>query len=138
MEDWLKRLRAAWDGRAHRGEFWLCLLGYWILLTALVLLVGLTWADLLTLGLWLFIAGRRLHDFNASAWWAVAPAVISFTVSFAKGFLLKLNGSYPVLMDVAPGTVVVVVMLVIGIVPGTKGANRFGEPNGRLGRKTGG
>jgi uncharacterized membrane protein YhaH (DUF805 family) len=43
-------------------------------------------ADVLSLLPWLWIASKRLHDFNARWWWALIPLAVGFASGFVKGF----------------------------------------------------
>lgn len=68
---------------------------------------------------WICVSSRRLHDFNQSAWWLL----LAFALPFA-------------ILLVAPISVAqlssLIVLVVLGVIPGTPGGNRFGaDPNAR-------
>jgi uncharacterized membrane protein YhaH (DUF805 family) len=35
---------------------------------------------------WIWMASRRLHDFNARWWWALTPVLIDFVAGFVRGY----------------------------------------------------
>lgn|GEM_PF-5092628 len=85
-------------------------------------------AGLITFLIWLMIAGRRLHDFNASALWGLTGSGSAFLLGFANGFLT--GAGLEVLsnagLDTVLGIVTVAIVVAIGILPGTPASNRFG------------
>ena len=106
-------------GRASRSEYWLFILFQFIitvLLTLLAVIVAVAFSDaslenlagLIIIASWviafvcliiptLSVAIRRLHDINLSGWWYLLSLIIPFF------------------------------MLVVAIIPGTKGKNDYGK-----------
>ncbi|ARO27143.1 DUF805 domain-containing protein [Rhizobium sp. S9] len=119
---------ATFSGRASRSEYWWFALFYFLVLFAIGLacLVTASFSDLRDgvpppVALLLFIGGliwlamflpqvavqvRRFHDRNISGWWYLALFVCGFVpyVGFIAG----------------------IAVLVISVLPGTEGPNRFG------------
>ena len=116
------------SGRSRRAEYW----PSWIALIVLnAVMTAITHNPTLTsfisLPFWIVIASRRLHDFGGSAWWSLVP--------FGCGFAIGVSGSAgyappPSTALVINAVVTLGTALVIGIIPGSKGANRFGPPPG--------
>ncbi|HEV7252009.1 MAG TPA: DUF805 domain-containing protein [Mesorhizobium sp.] len=104
------RANGAPVGRASRSEFWQFNVVLFALISAIVFLLGAgpgasVWPNLLLaivvlvhIGPWFNVMGRRLHDINWSAWWALL-AFVPYV------FLL---------------------LFVSACFPGTRGPNRFG------------
>ncbi len=108
-------------GRAGRREYWLYV-GLLVLLSLVLShsppIVHLGFAAAL-----LFVQIRRLHDYGRSAWWAVAATLAPLILVAA---LFYLAGE-----DIATlvGTAIELILLVlIGALPGDAGHNRFGPP----------
>ena len=108
-------------GRAGRREYWLYV-GLLILLSLVLShsppIMRLGFAAAL-----LFVQIRRLHDYGRSAWWAVAATLMPLIL---VALLFYLAGE-----DIAMlvGTAIELILLVlIGALPGDAGDNRFGPP----------
>ena len=114
-------------GRSNRREFWLSV----VLLLAgnfgLSLVLGPVLTSAVSLPVWIVIGSRRLHDFGQTGWWSLIPFVLGFAVGFARGAGLEVTAGAEMLFNFA---VMIVTTLVIGLVPGTKGSNRFGAESG--------
>jgi uncharacterized membrane protein YhaH (DUF805 family) len=89
---------------------------FWLLF-AVIGLVGL-WS-------WICIGSRRLHDFNQSGWWMLLVIALPVGIYFAApGPVAKLSS--------------LVFTAILGLVPGTVGANTFGaDPNARAASTSG-
>jgi uncharacterized membrane protein YhaH (DUF805 family) len=127
-------------GRVSRQEFWL---GYFGLVVVALLLVHalphadgaiyflpgdtpdneawrselLGWPEFISLVLtWPFIAiyAKRLHDLGLSAWWLLLIPVVTFVAGMCELSRLHIV-AYCVLL------------LLLGLLPGSTGPNRFGE-----------
>jgi uncharacterized membrane protein YhaH (DUF805 family) len=121
--------------RAGRKEFWV---GFLLVVMANAVLgyalgmVGIpsVWSGLLTLPVWLYYAGRRLHDLGLTAWLGLIP----FGAGVLTGVLTALLPLEPQTEAMAANVVSMVIALVIllwlGCVKGQDGANRFGLPPG--------
>jgi uncharacterized membrane protein YhaH (DUF805 family) len=86
---------------------------FWLLF-AVIAIVGL-WS-------WICIGARRLHDLNQSGWWMLVAIALPIAIYF-----------------VAPAPVAKLSSLafttLLGVIPGTVGANTFGaDPNARAER----
>jgi len=124
----LKEKYATFSGRASRSEFWwfqvfIYLVSFvWSFVVGFgsvgrepgqdfppwVIVIGIV-STLITLGMFLpaiSVAVRRFHDRNISGWWFLGLSVVTFV---------------PIVGLLAP-----IAMLVIFILPGTKGPNKFG------------
>jgi uncharacterized membrane protein YhaH (DUF805 family) len=71
------------------------------------------------------VHAKRLHDIGMSAWWIIAAwgilVLIAYFVSRSAGQLFSL-----------------ITWMVVGVIPGAQGANRFGpEPTRLAGQKLG-
>ncbi|RYF94388.1 MAG: DUF805 domain-containing protein [Caulobacteraceae bacterium] len=122
-------------GRAGRKEFWIGFLIITIANVVLAFALGLVGvptvlSGMLTLPVWLYYAGRRLHDLGLAGWFGLIPfgggVLIGVFAAAApmdaqvKGFML---GVLPLVLTVA-------VVLWLGCARGQDGANRFGLPPG--------
>jgi signal peptidase I len=66
--------------------------------------------------IWVALVSRRLHDLDLSAWWVVAVLALPVILKF---FLPERAAELPAVAE----------MVIFGVLPGTKGQNRFGpEP----------
>ncbi|MNE58735.1 Inner membrane protein YhaH [compost metagenome] len=113
-------------GRTNRRLYWLLIAGIVALFVATAPLLSV-YAGFVTLPLWLLVAGRRLHDFGRTAWWALIP----FGAGFARGLLGDVLPISEAESTMALGLLSIAVALVIGIWPGDAEANRFGARPGR-------
>ncbi len=127
------RRYAEFSGRSRRKEYWMFVLGYSLLLLGVTLIFGLTggfsgftdnagttapngammvfFAVVGLIGLAILVPTlavqvRRLHDRDMSGWW-----LLGFYVASAIPFV---------------GFIASIALLVITILPGTAGPNRFG------------
>jgi uncharacterized membrane protein YhaH (DUF805 family) len=149
-------------GRANRADFWLVSVGLtflqliFSLLTRLI--IGMLAGDTLApehktiatlafglvlnlLFLWPItaVAVRRSHDRNMSGWWYGAFALFGVglvAVSFALDLLAIPQGEGETMIFEAAGLAQVagwlVFLVILGFLPGTRGANRIGPaPNSR-------
>jgi len=82
----------------------------------------------------LFLGGPRFRDFGMTGWLACIPFVVGFVAGFASGARLI---SAADLATVRPliGLGAFVFMILLALIPGAKGENRFGR---RQGEKPGG
>lgn len=125
----LRKKYATFSGRASRSEYWWFQLFYWLALFTFLLVAGLISAafsdgggDLspahiviaIPVGIFFLamivpliaLQVRRFHDRNISGWWYLVLAVLSF-IPYV-------------------GAVIGIVILVISVLRGTDGPNRFG------------
>lgn len=123
-------------------------LAYWRLQLVFVLLLALFWsgglllADLTKVGAWgaialvgcapvywlsLALAFRRLHDRGRSAWWIVlfqfAPVLLMTAIESQPG---QDGNPFAALMAVAAAALLLWGFVEIGLLRGTRGANRYG------------
>jgi uncharacterized membrane protein YhaH (DUF805 family) len=71
------------------------------------------------LWIWICVGARRLHDIGVSGWWMILVLLAPLTVSFA---LPEHLAQLPALLA----------MIVLGVLPGVAGDNRFGrDPRAR-------
>jgi uncharacterized membrane protein YhaH (DUF805 family) len=118
-------------GRSRRRQYWLSWVGLAVLLAAATGLLRGSWAaPALVLPLWIWVSLRRLHDFDAPSWLAwLVPSVDLVVVT-----INTLSGAGTSVAGVVAGLVVLaatpIYVLVIGLIPGTKGPNRFGPAHG--------
>ena len=142
--DW-KRALFSFDGRLGRREYWISIL---ILVSVLGLpmfviypmvgdsttVAGLQAKSNLMVGLWfvmlfpvLALTIKRLHDFNASGWWAVPLAFLGLigraTTPYAQFGDADIHLAANVL-----GYLSTLATIALGMPRGTAGANRFGPP----------
>lgn len=132
-------------GRSRRTE----LICYWIaaaLLEAVIRFIGsvvLPWKASLVVGLILQIMlaipifalfARRLHDQDRSAWWAlILPVMLGLNVLQSLRFIALDSEKLPSIPE--PGLAfvlwigppLVLAVLILSFLPGTKGENRFGQ-----------
>jgi uncharacterized membrane protein YhaH (DUF805 family) len=141
-------------GRASRAQYWLVVISNFVLMVAGIVLVAhavapasaeagliamVIWAGVLIVSS-LAISAKRLRDFDFSAWWLVAMAAAFAAIGLVEGFLSIGGHAAPARLTTAVGNVLtLIVMLVLGSIPGTRGPNRFGpEPaalmHGSVGR----
>ena len=85
-------------------------------------------------GLVLALLGpARIHDFGLSAWYLLVPVVAAIAVALAIGPVATPGLAFLALAD----AVLILGIVLVGIVPGRRGANRYGLPQGHvpLGRR---
>lgn len=110
-------------GRSTRKEFWLSFLGLLAGNMVLGLVLGPVLISAVSLPVWIVIASRRLHDFGQTGWWSLIPFAAGFMIGFGQGVGLSVTAPTEMLLN---AVVMIVTALVIGLVPGAKGPNRFG------------
>ena len=151
------RRYAEFSGRSRRKEYWMLFLGLILFyIIAAILMVGAIGGAALSgesgagaalpallgggiIGILLLVAAlalfipslavgvRRLHDIDKSGWWLMlgyGPQLLSTILAVSGEFMVSgiLN---------LVGVVGFVVILVMAVLPGTKGENRFGpDPKG--------
>jgi uncharacterized membrane protein YhaH (DUF805 family) len=120
--------RSGWpmNGRSGRKEFWLSVGVLMALNVALSLVLDPVLTSLISLPVWIFIATRRLHDFERSGWWSLIPFGVGFVMGFASGFGVPIPPAVVQLVNLA---VMLAMVVIVGSIPGTPGANLFGEPS---------
>ncbi|PIJ49930.1 hypothetical protein BL250_11380 [Erwinia sp. OLTSP20] len=123
----------SWRGRLGRRDFWLWLVVWALLMMLLFNLAGngrierRTAALLVLLLLWPMAAVmvKRLHDRNKGGQWALLFIVVWVLLN-ADLSLLPLQ--WQVFLGFFIPTLIILTMLVeLGALPGTSGANRFGK-----------
>jgi uncharacterized membrane protein YhaH (DUF805 family) len=126
-----------WMGRSSRLEFWLSSI---VLLSVHILreifLHDAIFPQLLLFPIWLYIAARRLHDFNASAMWGWSMFLLGFSLGILERTGLQIV-HHPVTEQVSRIVLFIAtisLVVIIGSVPGTKGQNRFGPAKPRRSR----
>ena len=141
----LKTILFSFNGRIGRITYWLAILALIagvLVLTfapfelgneeAAILIVAVTSQFIWLASLWptLAVGSKRLHDRNKSGWWLLVFWVLPFLLFFG-GFGAAFTSRSG---DVSIGSIMMVASLPfalwgiveLGILPGTKGANRFG------------
>ena len=152
----------SFSGRANRMDFWLVSIGLTFLQLIVTLLAGLMIGMLalswlppeqksvaaavfgLIVQLLFFwpitaVAVRRSHDRDMSGWWYGAYALFDLGVMIAIIALAMLGvpeeENETLIFDVlsvAHGAASLILLVILGFLPGSKGANRFGlAPNSR-------
>ncbi|MEO7410960.1 MAG: DUF805 domain-containing protein [Sphingomicrobium sp.] len=137
----LKRY-AQFSGRSGRAEFW------WFTLVTTAAGLFLDFIDramgseygllgvIFTLGLFipsLSVSVRRLHDIGISGWWmlaVIAPAMFFGMMSSFAALETEFNGgsaASPSLLWISLLVIACLAMVVVLVLPGTKGQNKYGE-----------
>jgi uncharacterized membrane protein YhaH (DUF805 family) len=133
-------------GRAGRKEYWVSI-GLLLLVGVGLALLHVSGASGVTTFLWFIVWGRRLHDFNRSAVWVLAPLVAMIAVAIGGLLLggdtlmaavkysetgqgtiseagaLWLFGLFGALLSIQAGFTIW-----LGVKSGDAGDNRFGPP----------
>lgn len=117
------------QGRIRRATYWLLILMLVIIQVAVGWLVSPFVASLLGLPIWISAAGRRLHDFNVTAWVSAVPFGLGFALGFLKGIGLGLPMT-DVQGAAVGGIASIAFAIVLGSIPGTRGDNRYGPQPG--------
>ena len=121
-------------GRGKRWEYWLAIAAFCLAPTLVIAIAPRAvqlaiWLPFLP---WLWVTVRRLHDFGASAWWVLF--IPAFDVACIPGLALirlalhQRAGPGPML-DAQSAFILATTaayVLIVGVIPGTKGPNRFG------------
>lgn len=124
-DDRLKHARY-WNGRGGRVEYWISV--------AIVAVLNIVFPGMSTTALaapMMIFTIRRLHDFGQTGWWAAAP----FAVGLLGGIAMVAS---PLLAPILQAVLLVgsvAFTAFVGLMPGDKGLNRFGEPESLLRRK---
>jgi uncharacterized membrane protein YhaH (DUF805 family) len=89
-------MQSPFAGRMGRRAFIAAYVCLAIAQTAIALASGnkLT-ADLVIIVPWIWMASRRLHDFNARWFWALGPSVVAFVAGFVRGFVGQAHAAEP-------------------------------------------
>ena len=152
----------SFSGRANRMDFWLVSVGLTFLQLVVTLLAGLmigmlalswlppdqktiaaVWFGLIVQLLFLWpitaVAVRRSHDRNMSGWWYGASALFGLGLTIAAIALERLGvpewENETLIfdaLDIVQIAVWLVLLVILGFLPGSRGTNRFGYgPNSR-------
>jgi uncharacterized membrane protein YhaH (DUF805 family) len=126
-----------WLGRLSRRMYWLAVLAWLAIYIPLFLVSrGSFLVQSLSFAIWLYIAGRRLYDFNASPLWALTVAAIGFVLGIVERsgavfvgatLLHKYSQDIIALASLAQ-------VLVVGAIPGEAGKNQHRPGEARKGR----
>jgi len=118
-------------GRSRRREYWLSVVGFIVAATTMNGLFQGSWVVVaVVIPIWLLIALRRLHGFGASGWWAwVIPGfdAVQWAVRTMLPILYRSIEAASILTTLV---VTLGYVLIVGIIPGTRGPNRFGPAPG--------
>ena len=78
--------------------------------------------------MWIWVIARRLHDIGRSGWWQAA----AYGAEVALGIgMVAAQASLPLVTGVL-GIAHLGLLATLGVIPGTRGDNRFGPPPGQL------
>ena len=145
----LQKILFSFDGRIGRRTYWLAILALIVAVQVLtfapfllesegwaVLIIALTSQFIWLLSLWPMVAvgSKRLHDRDKSGWWLLVFWVLPFFLFFGGfGYGFTSRGpdvsaalSTASMMMLAALLIALWGIVELGILPGTKGANRFG------------
>jgi uncharacterized membrane protein YhaH (DUF805 family) len=141
---WLRTLQKlfiknffSFSGRANRKEFIIFQIIYICLNICLILPLYLGFSSFKTfIGLILFISNlaitiRRLHDFNVSGW---AYFFLNCFFCIITIYLMIKDGSIKkevpmsILTSIFSYSTVILIYLILSLVKGSRGTNRYGEP----------
>jgi uncharacterized membrane protein YhaH (DUF805 family) len=139
MGDW--RNYVSFQGRLNRKPYWLMnlvLLGLGLVAFVVVSLLGamlsLLWALAAPLAIAFYwastsIAARRLHDRNKSAWWLLLYLGLPLVLGGLRGLMIVTNAPAGPgdLLSFISFCISMWVLVDLGIMKGTQGANRFGD-----------
>lgn len=133
---------AQFSGRAPRAEYWWFYLATIIIGFVAEILDGSLMSDevgwlSLVINLALIVPSiavtvRRLHDTDKSGWWLLA-IVVPATVAGALAVGAALDGttdpfsSAPFVISILAAAIAAIVLFVFMVLPGTDGANSYGE-----------
>lgn len=79
------------------------------------------------------LAVRRLHDFNMSGWWIAAYCAANIVMKVPRA-LVRAGGAEPGAVLELLALLADLIPVVLFLMPGAKGANRFGPPPAGWGR----
>jgi uncharacterized membrane protein YhaH (DUF805 family) len=120
----------SWPGRSARLEYWLSVLAIVSIETAFSLIFHLgEFGQFIGFGLWLYVSARRLHDFNRSAMWGWSIFLLGMAVGLSKRTgvpFLHITMSEQLANSIL-ALATLIVILTLGLIPGTNGQNRFGS-----------
>jgi len=111
-------------GRMNRATYWLCL-GITLAAVAIMSVFGIR-PPRVGEAMLILMCVPRLHDLGKSGWWVLIPIgieLITLVVAFAA---FSTEDAYVLFSGVFLGVVGYIVVL--GMIPGQRHANRFGEP----------
>jgi uncharacterized membrane protein YhaH (DUF805 family) len=108
-----------WNGRGSRGEYWM-MVGMVVVLN--MIFPGMS-SSAFAAPLMIFTI-RRLHDFGQTGWWAAGPLAVGLLFGIAMATSPLLSPILQALLLVGS----VAFTAFVGLMPGDKGPNRFGEP----------
>jgi uncharacterized membrane protein YhaH (DUF805 family) len=113
--------------RSNRTGFWGALIGLSIVGLIAYAAIGSHAFSLMVLCLGPLVArltAARLHDFGRTGWWAVLPPGLMVALAVLTW---RLPGSLVLLAGLAL-SISILSLLIVGLMPGDLGPNRFGPP----------
>lgn len=129
-------------GRVSRSAFWVLMITSYLAMYVLAVGMAILWFSLLVpqgdsspafipAFLWLWVpfavGGKRLHDFDKSAWWALIPMAIGALLAFvALSASPGIGSTWG--FNLGTGIIGLCVLAALGFLKGTPGPNRYG-PN---------
>jgi uncharacterized membrane protein YhaH (DUF805 family) len=118
-------------GRSRRREYWPSIVALTFVFLVLFGIARGSWMVAAgVLPLWSLIALRRVHDFNAVVWWALAiPAldlVLMVIRTIARAGFLRVDPPFDAYATLTAMLASMSFVIIVGIIPGTKGRNRYG------------
>ncbi len=124
----------SYRGRLGRRDFWIWQLVWLLTMTALFVLAGNDWLDtqMAAFGvvclLWpaSAVLGKRLHDRNRRGYWALL--LIVAWMLLAGNWAVLGSGWQLALGRLAPTLILAAILIESGLLTGSSGANRFGQP----------
>lgn len=117
------------EGRLRRSHYWI---GIVILMVASQILRSIPLISLISAiviyVLIMALQARRLRDFGQSAWWLLVPLAVSVAGWFSTMVVYSLTSPSPfgIITPRTAGLFSLIVVIVIGVIPGQRGRNRFG------------
>jgi uncharacterized membrane protein YhaH (DUF805 family) len=125
-------------GRASRLRYWICMVVYIAIFVAVATIAVMAGLPMFAVQLalppvWiLLIAVPRLHDFGRSGWWALTPFAFGFFVGLGSVLAgVEETPEAAMIKNAVISVVSLVITLVIGVIPGTRGDNMFGPQPGK-------
>jgi uncharacterized membrane protein YhaH (DUF805 family) len=112
----------AWGRRLNRKQYWI---GFAVCMTVSIVLVVVHVRSTVMLGVVIGLWMRRLRDIGFSAWWVLA-LVAAIVAVLALAWPLGLMAASGV-----AGLAELVIVAVLGAIPGDPGPNRFGSAPGQ-------
>lgn len=111
------------SARAGRAEYWALVAILFALSFALSFLPSAPIVRLVCAIAVALVQVRRLHDMDRTGWWALAVNLGPIVLMLALLRTMGLDGAV-----VAASAAMLVLIIVVGAIPGTAGPNRFGQP----------